>query len=339
VIGRRHPDWLKVKIPSGKEYHRMKSLLASSRLHTICEEAKCPNIAECFSRGTATFLILGDVCTRNCTYCNVKTCLRAPACRVRDADRGTHRQEGTPLEIDLSEPERVARIVKKLNLNYVVITSVTRDDLIDGGADIFAQTIQAVKNLSPRTRIEVLISDFQGNRDSLKRVIDAKPYVLAHNLETVERLFLTIRPQGNYRRSLNLLKEAKEMSPAPARRGGVNQNIFTPLEMEVNADKGNGNNSEKRFLSLTGFTKSGIMVGMGETKEEIAEAMKDLRKVGCDIFTIGQYLQPSLNHLPISKYYTPEEFRKFKEIGKELGFLHVESGPLVRSSYHAGSYK
>ncbi len=288
MIGRRHPDWLKVKIPSGKEYHRIKSLLASSRLYTICEEASCPNIAECFSKGMATFLILGDVCTRNCTYCNVKTCLRA----------GTHRQEGTPLEIDLSEPERVARIVKKLNLNYVVITSVTRDDLIDGGADIFAQTIQAVKNLSPRTRIEVLISDFQGNRDSLKRVIDAKPYVLAHNLETVERLFLTIRPQGNYRRSLNLLKKVREISP------------------DI-------------------FTKSGIMVGMGEIKEEIAEAMKDLRKVGCDIFTIGQYLQPSLNHLPISKYYTPEEFRKFKEIGKELGFLHVESGPLVRSSYHA----
>lgn len=288
MIGRRHPDWLKVEIPSGKEYHRMKSLLASSRLHTICEEAKCPNIAECFSKGTATFLILGDVCTRNCTYCNVR--------------------KGIPRKIDSEEPERVARIVKKLNLNHVVITSVTRDDLPDGGAGVFAQTIQAVRNLSPGTKIEVLIPDFQGNRDSLKRVIDVKPYVLAHNLETVERLFSTVRSQGDYRRSLNLLKEAKEINPAPTRRSGVNPNIFT---------------------------KSGIMVGMEETREEVIEAMEDLRKAGCDIFTIGQYLQPSLNHLPISRYYSPEEFRKFKEIGEEMGFLHVESGPLVRSSYHA----
>ncbi len=275
---RRHPDWLKVEIPSGREYHRMQSLLASSQLHTICEEAKCPNIAECFSKGTATFLILGDVCTRNCTYCNVK--------------------KGIPRKIDSGEPERVTRLVKKLNLNYVVITSVTRDDLPDGGADNFAQTIRAVKSLSPGTKIEILIPDFQGNRDLLKKVIDAEPYVLAHNLETVERLFPTVRPQGNYRKSLNLLKKAKEINP------------------DI-------------------FIKSGIMVGMGERKEEITEVMKDLREVGCDIFTIGQYLQPSLNHLPISKYYSPEEFKEFKEIGKELGFLHVESGPLVRSSYHA----
>ncbi|MBA7715263.1 Lipoyl synthase [subsurface metagenome] len=301
---RKHPDWLKVKIPSGKEYHRIKSLLASSRLHTICEEAKCPNIAECFGKGTATFLILGDVCTRNCTYCNVK--------------------KGTPRKIDSAEPERVARIVKKLNLHYVVITSVTRDDLPDGGADIFVQTNQKIKELSPKTKIEALIPDFKGNLDSLKKTIDAKPYVLGHNLETVERLFPTVRSQGNYRRSLNLLKEAKEIDP----------DIFTPLEMEVSADKGNENTSEKRFLSLTGFTKSGIMVGMGETKEEIIEVMKDLRGVGCDIFTIGQYLQPSLNHLPI----TPEEFKEFQKIGEELGFLHVESGPLVRSSYCAGEY-
>lgn len=285
---RRHPDWLKVKIPSGKEYQRIKSLLSSSRLYTICEEAKCPNIAECFGKGTATFLILGDVCTRNCTYCNVK--------------------KGTPRKIDSAEPERVARLVNKLSLNYVVITSVTRDALPDGGADNFAQTIQKIRNLSPGTKIEILIPDFQGNRDSLKRVIDAKPYVLGHNLETVERLFPTVRSQGDYRRSLNLLKEAKEMSPAPACRSGVNQNIFT---------------------------KSGIMVGMGETKEEIIEVMKDLRGVGCDIFTIGQYLQSSLNHLPISKYYTPEEFKEFQKIGEELGFVHVESGPLVRSSYRA----
>ena len=307
MIKRKHPDWLKVKIPSGKEYFRMKSLLASSRLHTICKEARCPNIAECFSKGTATFLILGNICTRNCTYCNVKTCLRAPACRVRDADRGTHRQGGAPLEVALNEPrpsqtgrgepERVARLVKKLNLNYVVITSVTRDDLSDGGANIFARTVQKIRELFPKIKTEVLIPDFQGNRDSLKKVIDAKPYVLGHNLDTVERLFSAVRPQGNYRRSLNLLKEAKEMSP----------NIFT---------------------------KSGIMIGMGETKEEITEVMKNLREVGCHIFTIGQYLQPSLNHLPISKYYTPEEFRKFKEIGERLSFLHVESGPLVRSSYH-----
>jgi len=285
---RRHPDWLKVGIPSGKKYHRITSLLASSRLHTICEEAKCPNIAECFSKGTATFLILGNICTRNCTYCSVKTCLRA----------GTHRQEGIPLEIDLNEPERVARLVKKLNLNYVVITSVTRDDLSDGGAGIFAQTIQEIKNLSSETKIEVLIPDFKGKRDLLKKVIDARPYALAHNLETAERLFSAVRPQGDYSRSLNLLKEAKEINP----------NIFT---------------------------KSGIMVGMGEVKEEIIEVMKDLREVGCDIFTIGQYLQPSLNHLPIHKYYTPEEFKEFQRAGEELDFLHIESGPLVRSSYHA----
>ena len=278
MIKRKHPDWLKVEIPSGKEYFRMKSLLASSRLHTICEEAKCPNIAECFSRGTATFLILRDVCTRNCTYCNVK--------------------KGSPLEVDFNEPGRVARLVKKLNLNYVVITSVTRDDLPDGGAGIFAQTIQKIEELSPETKVEVLIPDFKGNLDSLKKVIDAKPYVLAHNLEVVERLFSAVRPQGNYRRSLSLLKEAKEIDP------------------DI-------------------FTKSGIMIGMGERKEEITEVMKDLRGVGCDIFTIGQYLQPSLNHLPISKYYTPEEFKEFQKIGDELGFLHVESGPLVRSSYHA----
>lgn len=278
MIKRRHPDWLKVKIPSGKGYHRIKSFLSSSRLHTICEEAKCPNIAECFSKGTATFLILGDVCTRNCTYCNIK--------------------KGIPRKIDSEEPERAARLVTKLNLNYVVITSVTRDDLPDGGADIFAQTIQRVRKLSPRTKIEILIPDFKGNLDSLKKVIDAKPYVLAHNLEAVERLFPTVRPQGDYRRSLNLLKEAKEINP----------NIFT---------------------------KSGIMVGMGETKEEIIEIMKDLRKVECNIFTIGQYLQPSLNHLPTSRYYSPEEFKEFKEIGEELGFLHIESSPLVRSSYHA----
>jgi len=278
---RKHPDWLKVKIPSGKEYHRIKSLLSSSRLHTICEEAKCPNIAECFGKGTATFLILGDVCTRNCTYCNVK--------------------KGTPRKIDSAEPERVARIVKKLNLHYVVITSVTRDDLPDGGADIFVQTNQEIKELSPKTKIEALIPDFKGNLDSLKKTIDAKPYVLGHNLETVERLFPTVRSQGDYRRSLNLLEDAKEMNP---------------------------------HLLI----KSGIMVGMGEMREEIVEAMKDLREVGCGIFTIGQYLQPSLNHLSISKYYSPEEFKEFKEIGKELGFLHIESGPLVRSSYHAGSY-
>ncbi|MBA7628744.1 Lipoyl synthase [subsurface metagenome] len=233
-------------------------------------------------------MILGDVCTRNCTYCNVK--------------------KRIPLEVDLNEPERVARIVKKLNLNYVVITSVTRDDLLDGGASIFAQTIQAVKDLSSGTKIEVLIPDFKGNPDSLKKVIDAKPYVLAHNLETVERLFPIVRSQGNYKRSLNLLKVAKEINPAPARRSGVNPNIFT---------------------------KSGIMVGMEETREEVIEAMEDLREVGCDIFTIGQYLQPSLNHLPITKYYSPEEFKEFKEIGEEMGFLYIESGPLVRSSYHA----
>ncbi len=280
-MGRRHPDWLKVRIPSGREYHSMISLLASSRLHTICEEADCPNIAECFKRSMATFLILGDICTRSCTYCNIK--------------------KGTPRKIDPEEPIRIAKLVKKLNLGYVVITSVTRDDLTDGGAGVFAQTIQAIKNLSPETKIEVLIPDFKGDRGSLERVMGPQPFSIAHNLETGERLFPTVRPQGDYRRSLNLLKKAKEMS--------------------------------SRLL-----TKSGIMVGMGERKEEIVEAMEDLREAGCDIFTIGQYLQPSLKHLPISRYYSPEEFKEFKKIGEGLGFLHIESGPLVRSSYHAGGY-
>ena len=298
MIKRKHPDWLKVKIPFGKEYFRMKSLLASSRLHTICEEAKCPNIAECFSRGTATFLILGDVCTRNCTYCNVK----------KESPLEVDFNEPRPSQTGRGEPERVAKLVKKLNLNYVVITSVTRDDLPDGGAGIFVQTIQRIRELSPETKTEVLIPDFQGNRDSLIRVIDAKPYVLAHNLETVKRLFSTVRPQGDYSRALNLLKAAKEINPAPTRRSGVNPNIFT---------------------------KSGIMVGMGERKEEITSAMEDLREVDCNIFTIGQYLQPSLNHFPVSKYYTPEEFKEFQKIGEKMGFLHVESGPLVRSSYRA----
>ena len=298
MIKRRHPDWLKVRIPSGREYHRIKSLLASFRLHTICEEAKCPNIAECFSKRTATFLILGDICTRNCTYCNVK----------KESPLEVDFNEPRPSQTGQGEPERVARLVKKLNLHYVVITSVTRDDLPDGGAGIFVQTIQRIRELSPKTKIEVLIPDFQGNRDSLIRVIDAKPYVLAHNLETVKRLFSTVRPQGDYSRALNLLKAAKEINPAPTRRSGVNPNIFT---------------------------KSGIMVGMGERKEEITSAMEDLREVDCNIFTIGQYLQPSLNHFPVSKYYTPEEFKEFQKIGEKMGFLHVESGPLVRSSYRA----
>ena len=275
---RRHPDWLKVKLGSGPNFSSVKTLLRGAKLHTICEEAKCPNIAECFGRGTAVFLILGNVCTRNCRYCNVG--------------------HGRPLPPDEDEPVHVAQSVKQLGLHYVVITSVTRDDLPDGGAAMFSATIQEIRALVPECKIEVLIPDFQGVEQPLQTVLAAEPHVVNHNIEVVASLFPTIRPQGEYQRSLTLLKSIKEKS------------------------------SEVR-------SKSGFMVGLGETDDEIQQTMGDLYDARVDFLTIGQYLQPSKRHAPIERYYTPEEFSRFKDLGESIGFDHVESGPLVRSSYHA----
>jgi lipoic acid synthetase len=275
---RRHPDWLKVKIGGGENFAKIKSMLRSAKLHTICEEAKCPNIAECFGCGTAVFLILGDTCTRNCRYCNVK--------------------HGTPLPLNPNEPKDVAESVKKLDLKYAVITSVTRDDLKDGGASVFYEAVKEIKKLNNSCRVEVLIPDFKGDKKALRTVIDAKPDVINHNIEVVEKLFPEIRPQGNYKTSLELLKNIKK----------INKNMKT---------------------------KSGFMLGLGESKEQIIKTMQDLRKVSVDFLTIGQYLQPTREHFEIKKYYTPEEFNEFKKIASDLNFVHVESGPLVRSSYHA----
>ncbi len=275
---RRHPDWLKVKIGGGKNYARMKSLLRNAKLHTICEEAKCPNIAECFNSGTAVFLILGDVCTRNCRYCYVKY--------------------GKPSSLNLNEPMDVAESVKELGLKYVVITSVTRDDLEDGGANVFYKTVKEIKKLNKNCKIEVLIPDFKGKMESLKKIINAKPDVINHNIEVVQELFPEIRPQGNYETSLEILTNIKKI------KKGVK-------------------------------TKSGFMVGLGETNEQILKTMNDLKKANVDFLTIGQYLQPSRDHVEIKRYYTPEEFEEFKKTALSMGFRHVESGPLVRSSYHA----
>ena len=275
---RRHPDWLKVKIGSGESFIRMKSLLRSAKLHTICEEAKCPNIAECFGCGTAVFLILGDTCTRNCRYCNVK--------------------HGDPLPLNPNEPKDVADSVKELDLRYVVVTSVTRDDLDDGGANVFYETVKEIKELNKDCKIEVLIPDFKGDKDALRKVIDSNPDVVNHNIEVAEDLFPEIRPNGDYSTSLDVLKTIKKI--------------------------------DKNTL-----TKSGFMIGLGENKEQIVKTMKNLREVGVDFLTIGQYLQPTREHAEIKRYYTPEEFNKFKDIALDLGFKHVESGPLVRSSYHA----
>lgn len=274
---RRHPDWLKVKIPGGREFVKMKKLLRSAKLHTICEEAKCPNIEECFKSGTAVFLILGNICTRDCKYCNVKS--------------------GKPLDPNSNEPCDVAVTVKQLELDYVVITSVTRDDLDDGGASFFCETIKETRKLNSDCKIEVLIPDFKGDINSLKKIIFSSPEVINHNIEVVKDLFPFIRPQGNYEVSLNLLKNIKKF---------------------------NGNIK----------SKSGFMVGLGENEDQIIKTMKDLKDASVDFLTIGQYLQPTRKHAEIRRYYTPKEFENFKHIGLELGFEHVESGPLVRSSYH-----
>ncbi|MFO7248365.1 MAG: lipoyl synthase [Bacillota bacterium] len=274
----RKPEWLKIKLITGENYHELKKMMRSKTLHTVCEEARCPNIYECWSHRTATFMILGDICTRACRFCAVKT--------------------GMPTELDLAEPERVAEAVEQMGLRHAVVTSVARDDLKDGGASIFAETIRAIRRRNPFTTVEVLIPDFQGNWDALKVVMDARPDILNHNIETVRRLTPRVRAKATYERSLELLRRAKELQPDIP-------------------------------------TKSGIMLGVGETWEEILETMDDLRAAGVDILTIGQYLQPTKQHLKIERYYHPDEFARLKEEGLKRGFKHVESGPLVRSSYHA----
>ncbi len=282
---RRHPDWLKVKIPGGENYKKVISLLNKSKLHTVCQEAKCPNIAECFGCGTATFLIMGDTCTRDCRYCNVK--------------------HGKPLPLDLEEPKNIAESVKELGLKYVVITSVTRDDLEDGGAMHFSKTVSEIKKQNPETKVEILVPDFKGDEKAMKTIVISNVEVVAHNIEVVKELFQSIRPQGNYKLSLKLLREIKQKIK-------------------------NKNHHQKNKK-----TKSGFMIGLGETKEQIIETMKDLRDAGVDILTIGQYLQPRKDLAEIKKYYTPEEFKEFKNIAIQLGFKDVQSAPLVRSSYHA----
>jgi len=275
---RKLPDWLRVKAPVGEGYQELKKLVTSHSLHTVCESARCPNIGECWNSRTATFMLLGDVCTRSCGFCAVRT--------------------GRPAPLDLAEPRKVAEAVERLGLRYAVITSVTRDDLEMGGAEIFAATIYEIRQRRPSCQVEVLIPDFKGNWEALALVIEARPDVLNHNLETVPRLYRRVRPQAKYDRSIELLRRAKELAD------GL-------------------------------LTKSGLIVGLGETSDEVEAVMRDLVQVGLDILTIGQYLRPSLDHLPVEKFYSPEEFRAFREMGESLGIPHVESAPLVRSSYHA----
>lgn len=271
------PDWLRVRMPSGEGYRQLKALIDSHRLHTVCEEARCPNIAECWAAGTATIMILGETCTRSCGFCAVKT--------------------GRPTELDLAEPQRVAEAVRIMNLRHTVITSVNRDELDDGGAFIWAETIRAIRKAHPTTHIEVLIPDFQGDTAAWDTVMRERPEILNHNIETVPRLYRLVRPQAKYQRSLDLLRYAKDTYQL--------------------------------------VTKSGLMVGIGEQPEEVLQVMQDLRAHCVDILTIGQYLQPTKAHLPVHRFVPLEEFEMYRRVGLEMGFRHVESGPLVRSSYHA----
>lgn len=274
----RKPEWLKIKLTTGENFKELKSMMRSKTLHTVCEEAKCPNIHECWANRTATFMILGDICTRACRFCAVKT--------------------GLPTELDLEEPERVADAAVQMGLKHCVVTSVARDDLSDGGAMIFAETIQAIRRKMPLCGVEVLIPDFLGREESLRTVLDAQPDILNHNIETVERMSDRVRSKAKYRRSLELLERSKRIAP------------HIP-------------------------TKSSIMIGVGEEWNELLQTMDDLRAVDCDILTIGQYLQPSPAHLEVKHYYKPEQFATLKLEGIQRGFKHVESAPLVRSSYHA----
>lgn len=272
----RRPDWLRVKLPTGENYRNVRTIVGEHKLHTICQSGNCPNMGECWGAGTATFMILGNICTRSCGFCSVAT--------------------GRPEPVDPFEPARVARSVELMGVKHCVITCVDRDDLADGGADIWAKTIRAVRRRSPETKLETLIGDFQGNWENLAMVLDAKPDVLSHNMETVRRLTRKVRVQAKYDRSLEVLMRA--------RRSGLR-------------------------------TKSGIMLGLGETDAEILETMDDLRSVGCDVMTLGQYLQPTRNHLPVGEFVHPDRFARYKEEGLRRGFRFVESAPLVRSSYHA----
>jgi lipoic acid synthetase len=278
ALPERKPSWLKVRAPGGPQYLRLKQLMRDLDLHTVCEEAHCPNVGECWEHGTATFMILGDVCTRNCAYCAVA--------------------HGRPPKYDISEPARVAEAIGEMRLQHAVITSVDRDDLPDFGAYIFAETIRQIKQRLPDCSVEVLVPDFQGNEDSIRAVLEAGPDIYNHNTETVPRLYKRCRPGGRYERVMQIFRTAKRLAP------------HIP-------------------------TKTGIILGMGETLEEVELVMRDLRAVDVDILTLGQYLRPSEQHHPIDRYVTPEEFRRMRDIGMSMGFRHVESGPLVRSSYHA----
>lgn len=276
------PRWLKVRLPAGADYEDVRALVGDLQLHTVCQSARCPNLGECWNQRTATFMLMGEACTRSCGFCAVRS--------------------EQPGPLDAGEPERVAQAVSRLKLRYAVLTSVTRDDLPDGGATHFAATIRTVRAHRPDCQVEVLIPDFQGDARALATVVAEHPDVLNHNVETVPRLYSDVRPQAAYDRSLELLRRAKEL------------------------------NLEQR-------TKSGIMVGIGESLDEVHATMRDLRGVGCDILTIGQYLRPSLLHLPVARYYEPAEFEALRTFGGEIGFLHVEAGPLVRSSYHAAEQR
>ncbi|GAC1428061.1 MAG: lipoyl synthase [Chloroflexota bacterium] len=276
TLGR--PEWLKVRVPAGPNYRELKTIMRDNALHTVCEEARCPNIGECWESRTATFMILGDTCTRACGFCAVKT--------------------GRPMVLDLEEPRRVADAAQRMGLEHVVVTAVNRDDLPDGGSRVFAATIRQLRRRLPGCSIEVLIPDFEGSEDALRAVMDAGPDILNHNLETSRRLTKRVRRRAKYDRSLEVLRRAKALAPAK-------------------------------------LTKSGIMLGLGETHDEILETLRDLRDAGVDVVTIGQYLRPGPQYLPIERYYTPDEFMLYKVEGERLGLRHVESGPLVRSSYHA----
>lgn len=275
---KRLPSWFKVAFPGGNNYRQLKGLLRDQQLHTVCEEAKCPNIGECWERRSATFMILGDICTRACRYCAVTS--------------------GKPLGLDLMEPDRLAVTVAKLALRYCVITAVNRDDLADGGAYIFSQCVKRIRWRVPECKVELLIPDFEGNHSALEVVLESQPDVLNHNIETVREIFGDIRARGDYDRSLAILKQAKRLAPSIP-------------------------------------TKSGMMVGLGETKDQVISTMEDLRSVHCDLLTVGQYLRPTDKHVPVSRFYSPEEFDELSQIGYKLGFAHVAAGPLVRSSYNA----
>ncbi|HET7008602.1 MAG TPA: lipoyl synthase [Candidatus Binatia bacterium] len=280
-MGRRHPDWIKVKAPGNPNYLRLKNLLREKNLHTVCEEARCPNIGECWGNKTATFLILGDTCTRGCRFCAI--------------------DKGKPLALDPEEPRNVGLTVKDLGLNHIVVTSVNRDDLPDGGANHFAKTVFWIKSLNPGIRVELLIPDFDGNLAALRTVVDSGIEILNHNIETVPRLYGKVRPGHTYERSVTILKTAKMLQP------------------EV-------------------LTKTGMMLGVGETQDEVMSALEELRRNAVDIVTLGQYLQPSPKLLKVERYLHPDEFAEYKLAAAKLGFRHIESGPLVRSSYHAWSH-